>query len=135
MTKYVKEKYIRKYADKDIVDALDKSIKDHLEYSIACHKEFMGEDPTEEELEHLEQAAHNSAMGWLEHNFYLQYIFDKEDPDYDHKIQMKENYDKLVNSMTKEEIKQEDDIFEESQKKWDEFFKSLNIDTSGLKTE
>lgn len=135
MTKYVKEKYIRKYADKEIVDALDKSIKDHLEYSIACHKAFMGEDPTEEELEHLEQSAHNSALGWLEHNFYLQYIFDKEDPEYDHKMQMKENYDKLVNSMTKEEIKHEDDLFEESQKKWDEFFKSLNIDTSGLKIE
>lgn len=135
MTKYVKEEYIRKYADKEIVDALDKSIQDHLEYSIGCHKAFMGEDPTEEELEDLEQAAHNSALCWLEHNFYLQYIFDKEDPDYDHKMQMKENYDKLVNSMTKEEIKQEDDLFEESQKKWDKFFKSLNIDTSGLKTE
>lgn len=135
MTKYVKEEYIRKYADKEIIDALDKSIEDHLEYSIACHKAFMGEEPTEKEMEELEKNAHDCAMSWLEHNFYLQYIFDKGDPDYDHKMQMKENYDKLVNSMTKEEIKQEDDIFEESQNKWDEFFKSLNIDTSGLKTE
>lgn len=135
MTKYVKEKYIRKYADKEIIDALDKSIQDHLEYSIGCHKAFMGEDPTEEELEHLEQAAHNSAISWLERNFYTQYIFDKDDPDYDHKMQMKENYDKLVNSMTKKEIKHEDDLFEESLKKWDEFFKSINIDLSSMKTE
>lgn len=135
MTKYVKEKYIRKYADKEIIDALDKSIQDHLEYSIGCHKAFMGEDPTEEELEHLEQAAHNSAMGWLERNFYLQYNFDGDDPEYDHKMQMRENYNKLVNSMTKKEIKHEDDIFEESLNKWDEFFKSIDIDLSGLKTE
>lgn len=135
MTKYVNEKYIRKYADKDIVEALDKSIQEHLEYSIACHKAFMGEDPTKEELEHLEQAAHNSAMGWLERNFYLQYNFDKDDPEYDHKMQMRENYNKLVNSMSKKEIKHEDDIFEESLKKWDDFFKSINIDLSGLKTE
>lgn len=135
MTKYVKEEYIRKYADKEIVDALDESIKDHLEYSIACHKAFMGEEPTDKEMEELEKNAHDCAMSWLERKFYLQYIFDKDDPDYDHKMQMKENYDKLVNSMTKEEIKQEDDIFEESQKKWDEFFKSLNINTSGMKTE
>ena len=135
MTKYVKEKYIRKYADKDIVEALDKSIKDHLEYSIGCHKAFMGEEPTEEELKHLEQAAHNSAMGWLDRNYYTQYIFDEDDPDYDHKMQMRENYNKLVNSMTKKEIKYEDKLFEESLKKWDEFFKSINIDLSGLKTE
>lgn len=135
MTKYVKEEYIRKYADKEIVEALDKSIQDHLKWSITCHKAFMGEDPTEEELEHLEQAAHNSAMGWLDRNYYTQYIFDEDDPDYDHKIQMRENYNKLVNSMTKKEIKCEDNIFEESLKKWDEFFKSINIDLSGLKTE
>ena len=135
MTKYVKEKYIRKYADKEIVDALDKSIHDHLKYSIACHRAFMGEDPTKNELKDLEAAAHNSAICWLEKNFYLQYIFDKEDPEYDHKMQMKENYDKLVNSMTKEEIKYEDDLFEESQKKWEEFIKLIDIDTSGLKTE
>lgn len=135
MTKYIKEKYIRKYADKEIIDALDQSIQDHLEYSIACHKAFMGEDPTEEELEHLKQAAHNSAMGWLERNFYLQYNFDEDDHEYDHKMQMRENYNKLVNSMTKKEIKHEDDIFEESLKKWDDFFKSINIDLSGLKTE
>lgn len=135
MTKYVNEKYIRKYADKEIIDALDKSIQEHLKYSIACHKAFMGEDPTEEELKHLEQAAHNSAMGWLERNYYLQYNFDEDDPEYDHKMQMRENYNKLVNSMTKKEIKHEDDIFEESLKKWDDFFKSINIDLSGLKTE
>lgn len=135
MTKYVKEKYIRKYADKEIVDALDKSIQDHLEYSIGCHKAFMGEDPTDKEIEELEKSAHDSAMCWLEHNFYLQYIFDEDDPKYDHKMQMRENYNKLVNSMTKEEIKHEDNLFEESQKKWEEFFKSLNINTSGLKTE
>lgn len=135
MTKYVKEKYIRKYADKEIVDALDKSIQDHLDYSIACHKAFMGEEPTDEELKEKEAAAHNSAMGWLERNYYTQYIFDEDDPDYEHKMQMKENYDKLVNSMAKEEIEHEDDLFEKSQKKWEEFFKSLNIDTSGLKTE
>lgn len=135
MTKYVNEKYIRKYADKDIVEALDKSIQEHLKYSIACHKAFMGEDPTEEELEHLEQAAHNSAMGWLDRNYYTQYNFDEDDPEYDHKMQMRENYNKLVNSMTKKEIKCEDDIFEESLKKWDEFFKSIKIDMSGLKTE
>lgn len=135
MTKYVKEEYIRKYADKEIIEALDNSIKDHLEYSIACHKAFMGEDPTEEELEDLEQNAHDSAMSWLDRNYYAQYNFDEDDPEYDHKMQMRENYNKLVNSMTKKEIKCEDDIFEESSKKWDEFFKSLNIDTSGLKTE
>ena len=135
MTKYVNEKYIRKYADKDIVEALDKSIQEHLEYSIACHKAFMGEDPTEEEMEELEKGAHDSAMGWLERNFYLQYNFDEDDPEYDHKMQMRENYNKLVNSMSKKEIKHEDDIFEESLKKWDDFFKSINIDLSGLKTE
>lgn len=135
MTKYVKEKYIRKYAPKEIVDALDKSIQDHLEYSIACHKAFMGEEPTDEELKEKETAAHNSAMGWLEKNYYMQYIFDKDDPDYEHKMQMRENYNKLVNAMTKKEIKHEDDLFEESLKKWDEFFKSINIDLSGMKTE
>ena len=135
MTKYIKEKYIRKYAPKEIVEALDKSIQDHLEYSIACHKAFMGEEPTEEELKEKEAAAHNSAMGWLEKNYYMQYIFDEDDPDYEHKMQMRENYNKLVNSMTKKEIKHEDDLFEESLKKWDEFFKSINIDLNGLKTE
>lgn len=135
MTKYIKEKYIRKYADKEIVDALDKSIQDHLEYFIACHKSFMGEEPTDKEIEDFEKSAHNCAMGWLDRNFYTQYIFDKDDPEYDYKMQMRENYNKLVNSMTKEEIKCEDDIFEESLKKWDEMFKSINIDTSGLKTE
>ena len=135
MTKYVKEKYIRKYAPKEIVDALDESIKDYLEYSIACHKAFMGEEPTDEELKEKEAAAHNSAMWWLDRNFYTQYIFDEDDPDYDHKMQMKENYDKLVKAMTKEEIKLEDDLFEESEKKWEEFFKSLNIDTSRMKTD
>lgn len=135
MTKYVKEEYIRKYADKDIVEALDKSIQDHLEYAISCHKAFMGDGPTDKEMEKLEKSAHNSAMAWLEHNFYLQYNFDKEDPDYNKKMQMKENYDKLVNSMTKEEIKYEDDLFEESLKKWYEFFKSIHIDTSCLKKE
>lgn len=135
MTKYVKEEYIRKYADKDIVEALDKSIHDHLEYAIGCHKAFMGEDPTDKEMEELEKNAHDCAMCWLEHNFYLQYNFDKDDHEYDHKMQMRDNYNKLVNSMTKEEIKCEDDIFEESLKKWDEFFKSIDIDMSGLKTE
>ena len=135
MTKYVKEEYIRKYADKKIVDALDESIKDHLDYSIACHKAFMGEEPTDEEIEDLKNNAHECAMSWLERKFYTQYDFDEDDPDYDHKMQMRENYNKLVNSMTKKEIKHEDDIFEKSQKKWEEFFKSLNIDTSGLKTE
>ena len=135
MTKYIKEEYIRKYAPKEIVDALDKSIQEHLDYSIACHKAFMGEEPTEEELKEKEAAAHNSAMCWLERNYYMQYIFDEDDPDYDHKMQMRENYNKLVNSMTKKEIKHEDDLFEESLKKWDEFFKSINIDLSGMKTE
>lgn len=130
MTKYVKEKYIRKYADKEIVDALDKSIQDHLEYSIACHKAFMGEDPTEEELEHLEQAAHNSAMGWLDRNYYTQYVFDEDDHDYEHKMQMRENYNKLVNSMTKEEIEKEDAMIK---KEWDEFYKALDIDPNNLK--
>lgn len=132
MTKYVKEEYIRKYADKAIVEALDKSIHDHLEYAIGCHKAFMGEDPTDKEMEELEQAAHNSAIGWLEHNFYLQYNFDENDPEYDHKMQMRENYNKLVNSMTKEEIEYEDAIIK---KEWDEFYKALGIDPSGLKTE
>lgn len=132
MTKYVKEEYIRKYADKDIVEALDKSIQDHLEYAIGCHKAFTSEDPTEKELEELEAAAHDCAMGWLDHNFYRQYIFDKEDPDYEHKMRMRENYNKLVNSMTKEEIEHEDVIIK---KEWDEFFKLINVDSSGLKTE
>lgn len=131
MTKYIKEKYIRKYADKEIVDALDKSIHDHLEYAFGCHKAFMGEDPTDEEMEELEKDAHNSAICWLEHNFYLQYNFDKDDPEYDHKMQMRENYNKLVNSMTKEEIEYEDTIIK---KEWDEFYKVLGIDPSNLKT-
>ena len=75
MTKYVKEEYIRKYADKEIIDALDKSIHDHLEYAIGCHKAVMGEDPTDKEMKELEKGAHDCAMCWLEHNFYLQYIF------------------------------------------------------------
>ena len=131
MTNYVKEEYIRKYADKDIVEALDKSIKDHLEYAIGCHKAFMGDDPTDEEMEELEQNAHDCAMSWLDHNFYLQYNFDEDDPEYDHKMQMRENYNKLVNSMTKEEIEYEDVIIK---KEWDEFYKVLGIDPSNLKT-
>ena len=134
MTNYVKEEYIRKYADKEIVEALDKSIKDHLEYAIGCHKAFMGEEPNDEELKELEKDAHESALGWIDRNYYTQYNFDKDDPDYEHKMQMRENYNKLVNSMTKEEIKYEDDILEESRKKWDEFIKSIDIDMSGLKT-
>lgn len=126
MTKYVKEKYIRKYADKEIIDALDKSIQDHLEYSIGCYKAFMGEEPTEKEMKTLIEGAHNCAIGWLEHNFYLQYIFDKDDPDYESKMKMKTNYQNLVSSMSKEEIKKEDDIFEASKKHWDNFLKDLN---------
>lgn len=131
MTKYVKEEYIRKYADKEIIDALDKSIQDHLEYSIGCHKAFMGEEPTNKEIEDLEKDAHNSAMCWLDRNYYTQYIFDEDDPDYDHKMQMRENYNKLVNSMTKEEIEYENVIIK---KEWDEFYKVLDIDASNLKT-
>jgi len=135
MTKYVKEEYIRKYADKDIIEALDNSIKDHLEYFIGCHKAFEGEEPDDEKLKELEEGAHKSALSWIDRNYYTQYNFDKTDPDYDHKMEMRKNYRNLIDSMTKKEIKHEDDIFEESLKKWDEFFKSLNIDTSGLKTE
>lgn len=135
MTNYVKEEYIRKYADKDIVKALDESIKDHLEYFIGCHKSFEGEEPDDEKLKELEEGAHKSALGWIDRNYYTQYDFDESDPDYEHKMQMRKNYRNLIDSMTKEEIKKEDDIFEETTKKWDEFFKSLNINTSGLKTK
>lgn len=128
MTKYVKEKYIRKYADKEIVDALDKSIKDHLEYSIGCHKAFMGEDPTEKELEDLEQDAHNSALCWLDRNYYTQYIFDKTDPDYEHKMEMRKNYRNLIDSMTKEEIRKENILLKESE--WNDFFKNVILKES-----
>lgn len=126
MTKYVKEEYIRKYADKTIVDALDKSIEDHLEYAINCHKSAYGEEPTTKEMENLIENAHNCAMSWLNKNYYLQYIFDKDDPDYECKMKMKTNYQNLVSSMSKEEIKKEDDIFEASKKHWDNFLKDLN---------
>ena len=135
MTNYVKEEYIRKYADKAIVEALDKSIKDHLDYFIGCHKSFEGEEPDDEKLKELEEAAHKSALGWIDRNYYTQYNFDKSDPDYEHKMQMRENYNKLVNSMTKEEIKKEDDFLKESEREWNEFIKSIHIDISGLKTE
>ena len=126
MTKYVKEEYIRKYADKTIVDALDKSIEDHLEYAIGCHKAFYGEEPTTKEMKTLIEGAHNCAMSWLNKNYYLQYIFDKDDPDYESKMKMKTNYQNLVSSMSKEEIKKEDDIFEASKKHWDNFLNNLN---------
>ena len=135
MTNYVKEEYIRKYADKDIVEALDKSIKDHLEYFIGCHKAFQGEEPDDKKLKEIEEGAHKSALGWIDRHYYTQYNFDKTDPDYEHKLQMRENYNKLVNSMTKEEIKKEDDFLKESEREWNEFIKSINIDLSGLKTE
>lgn len=132
MTNYVKEEYIRKYADKNIVEALDKSIKDHLEYFIGCHKAFQGEEPDDEKLKEIEDGAHKSAMGWLDRHYYTQYNFDEYDPDYEHKMQMRENYNKLVNSMTKEEIEYEDAIIK---KEWGEFYKALGIDESNLKTE
>ncbi len=132
MTNYVKEEYIRKYADKAIIEALDKSIKDHLEYFIGCHKSFMGEEPDDKKLKEIEEGAHNSAMGWLDRHYYTQYIFDTDDPDYEHKMWMRENYNKLVNSMTKEEIEYEDAIIK---KEWDKFYRAIGIDASNLKPE
>ena len=135
MTNYVKEEYIRKYADKDIVEALDKSIKDHLEYFIGCHKAFQGEEPDDKKLKEIEEGAHKSALGWIDRHYYTQYNFDESDPDYEHKMEMRKNYRNLVNSMTKEEIEKEDDFLKESEREWDEFIKSINIDTSKMKTE
>lgn len=127
MTNYLKEKYIRKYADKNIVEALDKSIKDHLECSIAWYKAIMGEEPDDAELKKMEEGAHNSALGWVDRNYYKQYNFDESDPDYEHKMQMRKNYRDLVDSMSKEEIEEEDRLLKESEQRWNDFFKSLDF--------
>ena len=127
MTNYVKEEYIRKYADKDIVEALDKSIKDHLEYFIGCHKAFQGEEPNDKKMKEIEDGAHKSALGWIDRHYYTQYNFDKSDPEYEHKMEMRKNYRNLINSMTKEEIKKEDDFLKESEREWNDFLKTLDF--------